>query len=238
MEKKLKHSRYLDALIHGTQSTTVNALEIYVGAVNTRPDTHERFMKFFQLTVKEGICHRFHSVGGVLARTLWDQCFSLYFDTTPEVSGRSSGLSRRTSASSRSGRDSGLASVLKKKMVIMHFITCRSRRATCSSGPHASWLLPMWQQETNANDAYLIKKRKKPAQLALGCPAPPSAKSLHALSAEVDSFGERMDLVLLSLATARLVQSKPENPGSILWDYFIRDADTGAVSAIWFESRQ
>jgi hypothetical protein len=60
------------------------------------------------------------------------------------------------------------------------------------------------------------------AQLALGCPAPPSAKSLHALSAEVDSFGERMDLVLLRLATARLVQSKPANPGSIVFDYFSR----------------
>ena len=60
------------------------------------------------------------------------------------------------------------------------------------------------------------------AQLALGCPVPPSAKSLHALSAKVDSFGERMDLVLLRLATARLVQSKPENPGSIVWDYFAR----------------
>jgi hypothetical protein len=41
------------------------------------------------------------------------------FDTTPEVSGRSSALSRRTSASSaRSGRNSGLASVLEDEDVL------------------------------------------------------------------------------------------------------------------------
>jgi hypothetical protein len=61
-----------------------------------------------------------------------------------------------------------------------------------------------------------------PAPAAVAAAVVNPAKSLHALSAEVDSFGERMDVVLLRLATARLVLSKPENPGSIVWDYFSR----------------